>query len=888
MKRIILVIGFAIILGVSYFFYDKYYIGHTKEIWDFVPENALVVYDMQGAVEIYNFLSKTGFGQGIRELDLWDEIAPIFSQSDTSKYNSSFVEKLKKIHLLVSVHAIAKEGIDFTYFIDVSKSNGSLIQEYINELVNDTNSSLTQRVYNNRNIFEIEGGTFQFSYFIEDGILVVSQTPFLIEDVIRTINSPEEGSYKSSHVKSLKANKLKNDQGDLYVNMRKLDDFLKVFGSKSNIGVLANSAFMDVKVTDNLVSLSGFAYSGSDDLLNIMKGQEPVKIHVSSYVPNIAYSVLHTGISDAELWYNNYQKQVEISDLFQEWDIKRMVEWIGEELVLVNLNTLNNDTHAKLLFIDTRDMNDALNQLNTLAENISKESQDSVFYEQYGGVLIKELLIPEFPEKIFGKWYNGFQVSYYAIIDNYIVLSSDVESMHILINSIEEEDTWGRTLTKSQWLLHTLEEANLSYFFDCSQATEPLKDVLNKTWEKHLESNEQVIKGVGMGAIQFSNIDGQFYTNMVLQYDLEKSVPVSLNFDVERATYLEHNAITKPFVVRNHNAPKIREVIIQDSLKNIYLIDHKGAIVWQDSIGQDIEGKIHQIDFYKNKKLQYLFGAGESIYLMDRNGNKVENYPIDVGFEVYQLSVIDYDHTKSYRILLADKRGSLYMYDKNGKNLDGWNPRKMEQPLVTSPRHIRVRGMDAIIVQSSEKVYVMNRKGEDFEGFPIVLENEISGDVHINVGRDFDHTIFSVVSKEGELVQFDLNGETINKKQFYKPTKDTFFELIEGVTKNDFVIMRQNAFRLSLLDASEKVIIEKDYLTSDLRKLQYYDLGGDNSVYVVNDFVQGFGYIYNNEGKLLNNVPINNEYEIGLLRNAGENKTYIYSVYKDQVSVYSY
>jgi len=888
LKKIIAFVGFVLIISAGYFIYNNYYAGQDRDVWDFVPDNALIIYDTPNFGEVYKHFKEIEFGEGVSNLDLWDRVSQVFSPLDTGKYNSQFIEKIAKLRVLASVHSVAKEDIDFIHFIDISKENGALLQEYINDFINQSSSIQSIRVYNERNIFEVKGEVIQFSYFIEDGVLIVSQTPFLIEDVIRTISSADETSFAISHAKSIRANKLKNDQGDIYIATDMLNTFLRPFASRVDIGVLGNSTFLDVKISDDLLAMSGFTYSGKGNILNSMNTQNPVNISIKSYVPNTAYSVLHTGISNASTWYNELQKS-EPADFLKNWDLERMTQWMGQELALIKLKVPNNNSQGKILIIATKDVNDALNQLNLLSEGISKQTQDTVFYDNYGGILIKELAVKDFPENLFGKKYNGFSVSYYAIIDNYVVLSSDIRSMHTLINSIEQEDTWGRTLVKSQWLSHTLEEASLSYFFDYSQADQVIKNELNETWKKKLQSNEQVMKGVGMGAIQFSNIDGQFYTNIMLQYNLERAIPVSLNFNTESTTFLEQSTINKPFVVRNHNLPQVREIVVQDSLKNIYLIDHKGAISWQDAIGQTIVGKVHQIDYYKNKKLQYLFAAGQLIYVLDRNGDDVENFPLDVGFEIKKLSVLDYDRTKNYRILVTDKKGDLHMYDKNGSNLEGWNPRKMVGSLTIAPRHIRVRGKDAIVaIQSNGQVNVMNRKGESLKGFPLILKSEISGEVHISIGRDFAHTLFSTISKEGELVQFDLNGEILNKKQFYKPTKDTFFELIDGVTKNDFVILRQNAFRLSLLNGREEIIIEKDYLTSNLRNVQYYDLGGSNSIYVVNDFVQGFGYIYNHEGKLLNNVPINNEYEIGLLKNSGQNKTYIYSTYEDQVNVYSF
>jgi hypothetical protein len=879
----------VLVLALGYLFYTNYYVKEYKTIWDFVPENALMVYDIPDVGKVHGTALISDFGMGIANMDLWTAVKQAFIEVDTSKYNSAFFAKLGQAHVLTSLHAVASEQADLLILINSSVGNSQLMQQYIDDLIRVTNAKLTQRVYNDRNIFEVAGDALTFSFFIEDHTLAISQTPFLIEDAIRTISSSEEGSFRKSHRQSINANKLKNDQGDLYINTGALNSFFKSFTSEINIDGLANSTFMDVKLENDLIALSGFTYAEDSTLLSTLNGQAPIEIAINGYVPNTAYSVLHTGISVADEWYKAYRRQQGLNSPMNDWDAERMTQWLGKELALINLKIIQEDTSGKIILIETNDINGALNQLNTLGEIVTENSLDTLFYENYGDVLIKELAVPEFPEKLFGKTYTGFTISYYAIIDNYVVLTNGLDVMHHLINSIAEEDTWGRNLDKNQWLSQTLEEASLSYFFDYKQAIPAIREAVNETWNKRLQSNEQVMKGVGMGAIQFSNIDGQFYTSMMLTYDAEKSIPESLNFHVENTTYLEENAITKPFVVRNHKLPKIREVVIQDSLKNIYLIADNGAIVWKDSIGESIVGNVNQIDFYKNRKLQYLFATAHKVHLIDRNGFDVEQFPLSMDFEISYVSVIDYDHTKNYRILLTDKKGNLYMYDQEGRILEGWNPRIMSKPLTAPARHIRVRGKDVIVaLQSNGEVHVLNRRGESMAGFPVKLENIISGDVHISKGRDFDHTIFSMISEDGEMIQFDLNGDIVNKKQFYKPTKDTVFELVLGITGSDFVVTRQNAFRLSILNMEEEVLVEKDYLLGDSRKLQYYDLGGDDKAYVVNDFVQGFGYIYNHKGELLNNIPINNQKEIGLLINSAKNKTYIYSTYQDQVNVYSY
>ena len=71
-------------------------------------------------------------------------------------------------------------------------------------------------------------------------------------------------------------------------------------------------------------------------------------------------------------------------------------------------------------------------------------------------------------------------------------------------------------------------------------------------------------------------------------------------------------------------------MIIQDGNKNIYLINEKGKRLWKKQLGGLILDKINQLDYYKNGKLQYVFNTEDSLYILDRLGRNVENFPIEL------------------------------------------------------------------------------------------------------------------------------------------------------------------------------------------------------------------------------------------------------------------
>jgi hypothetical protein len=277
-------------------------------------------------------------------------------------------------------------------------------------------------------------------------------------------------------------------------------------------------------------------------------------------------------------------------------------------------------------------------------------------------------------------------------------------------------------------------------------------------------------------------------------------------------------------VVRNHNNGS-REVVLQDSAFNFYQISSQGRLLWSDSLPSAIQGQVSQIDYYKNNKLQYLLATQDQVHIIDRNGDDIEGYPVKVPTETIlrDIRAIDYDNSKNYRIAATDDNGQIFLMDKTGKLLEGWSPKVMDDRLIEAPRHIRVRGKDCIIaVQRNGMVHVMNRRGQNYPGFPVDLKGTTHNPLYIEIGTSFSNTYFTTINDSGLILKFNLEGAITQREQLLKPSRDTRYGLcIDPLSKN-YVISRQNANRLGILDRKGQVILEKDYLTSGMLKVQYY------------------------------------------------------------------
>jgi hypothetical protein len=245
--------------------------------------------------------------------------------------------------------------------------------------------------------------------------------------------------------------------------------------------------------------------------------------------------------------------------------------------------------------------------------------------------------------------------------------------------------------------------------------------------------------------------------------------------------------------------------------------------------------------------------------------------------------------TRHRRFIASDESGQVFMVSKQGKLLDGWSPKVLQDQLLFAPGHLRVRNKDCIIaIQENGMVHIMNRRGDDYPGFPLDMRGSTAGPLFIEPGTDFGNTFFTGVTSNGLVVKFDLNGKIKEEQQLVKPTKDTYYQLCMDLLKRHFIIKRQNANRLGILNRKGEVLFEKDYLSTANLSVQYYLLSNNHSVYAVTDHVQQFTYFYNENGDLINASPIESNSEVAMLYFKNQKQHQIYSVYDNKFALIAF
>ncbi len=916
MKRIYVIVILAVLIlaaaGVAA--YKFWFTDPPPVVWDLVPESAIVVYESANTVQSWNHIQAQSVWHHLEQIPYYANIGTGIETLDSLSGKEGQLDRLVQGKPFVfSLHRTAQNQLGVLFFVRLDDIRDfDVLKKLISQYQSRDDFTFQDRNYQNFTIHEAVNPEYQevFSYVIHQNYFIGSFTSVLVEDVIRNISNPSQSSFSSSNPQLSQVAKLENDQGNLYINTRKIPQLLAVFTKDiegtdlSTISNLAESTYLDIKMDENQILLNGFTLldESNSQYLYSVSGTQGHGLGFKQLLTRDVAHLYHLTFNDSRVWHDrlkNFWKQHQPAQLKRyqtleqlNWDPGGLVRAQSREIGLAVMETLENEPPDRIAYLKCADFNEGLMQLNRLSELAVEGQTDSLYREEFGSMEIRQLSIDDFPRKLWGELFSGFNQTFYMPYQEYLLLSNSIQALKDLVKAVEAQDTWGKTVKMEQFLESSLPEANLSYYLNLAKSWSLLETRLSAPWQQFFQDHEKVLKGFDLLNFQFMDIGDKFYTSGIITYSPQSQARTEVvqRFQPVQQVTFNRSLITRPFVVRNHNNGN-REVFIQDSAYHIHLISSQGRILWSDSLPSRIQGEVSQVDYYKNNKLQYLLATAGSIHLIDRNGNSVEGFPVSVPTETVlrNLRAIDYDNSKNYRLIASDDNGQIYMLDKQGKLLEGWNPKRMDDQLLTAPQHIRVRGRDCIIaVQENGMIHVMNRRGRNYSGFPLDLKGPTRSPLFIEIGTGFNSTYITTINSGGTIIKFNLEGGIVDRKQLVKPSGDTQYQLHIDPLSRNYVISRQNANRLALLDRSGNLLFEKDYLSSAILGVQYYLFSDNRNLYAVTDPVQQFTYFYRDNGILVNSMPIENSLPVSMLYFESQQKHQVYSAYDHQFSIYNF
>ena len=170
---------------------------------------------------------------------------------------------------------------------------------------------------------------------------------------------------------------------------------------------------------------------------------------------------------------------------------------------------------------------------------------------------------------------------------------------------------------------------------------------------------------------------------------------------------------TGPFPVQNC-ATGQTNTFYQNAQLSLCLNDENGKGVWGVPFKQPLCGFVENIDYFANGKIQFLFAAGSSLYLIDRLGRFVSGFPVDLGKPVLLgPQAYDFSGAKGYTVMVLHKDNTLELYNLHARKPEGWKGIRAPETVKSLPELLEVKGKKYWVVRTSIRTLLYGFDGGD-------------------------------------------------------------------------------------------------------------------------------------------------------------------------------
>jgi len=859
-----LLVVLVVFVGLGYFLYPMLK-GSNQTVNGIIPETASV------AIQVVNPQGSLSELESLSWFDAFDDI-PLLSTLKTQLEKINSLEKsqivnskISELSLWISLHTTASDDLKPLYILKSDGFDWSIasIQSIIGKLIGKEVSHKTQ-VFNGRDITIFSTNEFQLSVLIEGPFIAFSESTILVEDVVRAIQDP------SSRLMMDEESFGELSDLSIVINTSRLSELRSVFFESDNLLMLnepiKDNLMINLNLRDRSLSFTG---SGKTDPLE--SRPKVSAIFAAGFVPISANSITWQPVNFGS----------------EEW-----AQLLAGDLCTIEVDK-NGELASSVFVFSTKDTSDLSGYLTALAEENLQVSDSALYSERFINSDIGFINDDQLLNDLLSNSSIEFKAPFFTIIQNVLIISDDLDALKTLLNDFDNETTWGRSVERRPLIDEMIQETNLTVVKDFEFAADPIMNSLKPKWKVLFDEMPELLSVLDVFKVQVNRtnktvlVSGDMSFNSVFDLPIE-SIIVSNELVVKANVFADADLITKPFVVRNHNDASM-EITFQDTEGQVYLSSGQGEVLWKRQLEGRLKGDIHQVDFYNNKKLQYLLFTDSLMHLIDRNGNDVDGFPVQYSatLPVDGSNVIDYDNNKRYRFLTKDRRGNLYLFSKEGELLEGWNPKVVGGSLLQTPFHIRVRGRDCfVVVEKTGKIHLLNRRGEEYNGFPLNMGKSFAGDVAFVRGSNFEQSLISLTTADGELIQVDLNGRLVVQKQLLRASAATEFSLVDDALKTTFSVARNDGKTLTIFDKKGEERFTIDFPNSKSITINQYSFRNGKEIFAVRDINRQVLRLIDREGKYLTgDIPASYDASILFYQNRLEYEVFVN--FTNQLNIYA-
>ena len=741
-RRIIyLIILIALIgLGSAYFLlFRAADNANNHQLLHAIPSESPLIVNVNHPVVFFKEIESNEMIQSLRTIEAFNlEYQALSDFFDFLKADDgSLLEKLKGKQTLLSLNFSGKNDISLLLLVKTGSNSDTEITQRISNLLSDKpNVSFSSRKYNKSTITQIQTNSASFFIAEKDGLALFSRKSILVEEALRQIET--DFSVEHPEIKPLLKTVDMQANAQLFINHDQIDQL--VSGNLSPelktrsilLPLFAEWTELDLNLKDKKILLSGFSNGQAENNLygTIFLNQQPYNSRIDKVIPQNASYFLNLCLSDVNQFFNDYEDFLTKQNLAlrRQDQLNKIEKLTGTNILAWFQSVLSHDVASagivtdqaapnsgRIFIVETKSGNTAMQQVIELQNAYLKaqrlnaaEWSNEYKIDEQTSFTIYRFPFDNLPQLIFGKIFNGIKTNWVTVYDNYLIFGDSFHAVGKAVRANILGETLAGSLDFSRIKSDLNSRSNINFYCNTAASLPIASAFFNHRLSNEIAGNEELLKFKSF-TWQISSTGEMLYNNACLSYNSEvKAKPQTI-----WQSHIKANFDFKPIFVTNHYDPENKEVVIQDNEFNFYLINNVGRILWQIKLDGPILGDVQQIDYFKNGKLQYLFNTANKLYIIDREGNFVKNYPVNFRAPASNsVSVFDYDNNKDYRFFVACTDKRIYAYQTDGNLVKGWNLFKTDHEVYQPIQHFRVEGKDYIVASDAMKDYILHRTGE--------------------------------------------------------------------------------------------------------------------------------------------------------------------------------
>ncbi|MDR7129360.1 hypothetical protein J2X69_001697 [Algoriphagus sp. 4150] len=863
-KSLLILFTALILAGGCFWIYKTHFSSRKVNSLEVISQNAVFVFETHQGAAQWNTLVNDPVWDILKTFPAFQKLSNQLITLDSLNGGSGEIAKsINGQQATISLHSTGIETFDLLFTINLNPSTAT---DFIDEIKSriPSGSRFQPRKYSDKDVLEFYDSENNrlWSISLLGDLAVISSSSFLVEEAIRFYVNEDQQSFFPL-VKSIPYNS--TIQGRLLLDGKGLGSLLKGIGGQRESSAIAALEMMpgvvalDLHLEENQMVFKGPVIY--DEEVNFTPSIQANLAAIEEVIPNRTLALTQINLESIyetqKIANRAFTARATFNGEIQRKLLDRgFLDNFTGELYLLELENAGGADQNLALLARTTDAEPAIQQLKEFQESESDEGSD--FYSGHEILYFSE---EDFPAHLLEGKFPGFGQTFITSENDVLIFANSQQAMKLVLDDIRSGSTWGKSSRAPKAKKDLIPTAGFSRIFLTDLVWDSWTKKSNPSWSSFLQKYSEAFRSFLWVSFRINQLQNRTEATLSFPYDRESKPTIvttdAISLQPSNRISFNQQLIYGPKSIINYQ-DNTEDLLVQDQNYVLHLINSAGQEVYSEQLPGPIVSDAFQIDYYKNGKLQLLVATAEKIYGIDRLGSPLPGYPLGAsGEKITHFNLVDYSNTKDYRYFISTEEGNLFLLDKTGEQLEGWNPNRIGAKTTGAPAHYRVPGKGDFMVALTEngKLQLFNRRGESQSGSSVKLGESFNSGLIAWRDPKSRSTQLVGITKNGEVIHANFNGEIGYRNQLIKNDRDSEFLLVPDQKKNDFVFISRQFNEVSVLDRNEKPLFSTRVSDQNLI-YQYFDFGSNRQLFTITDLNQEFCYLYDLKGNLQTTMPL--------------------------------